>query len=168
MTAFSFFNELDLLEIRLHELNDVVDKFVIVEANKTHSGLEKPLWYLRYRSRYQDFWKKIIHIVVDDMPMSPDEIQAAISPQDRKWLDTGYQLGDNWVRERYQRNAIMRGLIDCSPDDIIIIEDADEMVRPEILANIRETIVDGSNAVEQEFRTCYANWLCTNMPWWGS
>jgi len=35
--CFSFFNELDLLEIRLQELYDHVDYFVISEANKTHS-----------------------------------------------------------------------------------------------------------------------------------
>jgi beta-1,4-mannosyl-glycoprotein beta-1,4-N-acetylglucosaminyltransferase len=33
--TFTFFNELDLLEIRLNILNDVVDYFVLVEANKT-------------------------------------------------------------------------------------------------------------------------------------
>ena len=32
--CFSFFNELDLLEIRLNVLKDVVDKFVLVEAVK--------------------------------------------------------------------------------------------------------------------------------------
>ena len=33
--CFTFFNENDLLELRLNYLNDVVDKFIIVEANKT-------------------------------------------------------------------------------------------------------------------------------------
>ena len=36
--CFSFFNELDLLEIRLNVLKDVVDKFMLVEATKTHMG----------------------------------------------------------------------------------------------------------------------------------
>jgi beta-1,4-mannosyl-glycoprotein beta-1,4-N-acetylglucosaminyltransferase len=160
--------ELDILEIRLNELKDVVDKFVLVEATKTHSGLDKPLYYLQNRSRFLEFFDKIIHIVVHDMPMTSEEIQSAISPQDRKWLDTGYQMGDNWVRERFQRNAIMRGLVDCSPDDIIIIEDADEMLYPDIIAKLDGTMCEGSNAVEQEFRTCYANWKCVNMPWYGS
>lgn len=33
--CFTFFNELDLLEIRLNILSSVVDKFVLVEADKT-------------------------------------------------------------------------------------------------------------------------------------
>ena len=39
--CFNFFNELDLLEIRFYTLYEVVDKFVIVESNKTHSGIPK-------------------------------------------------------------------------------------------------------------------------------
>jgi len=166
--AFSFFNELDLLEIRLNELSDVVDKFVLIEATKTHSGRFKPLYYKTNRTRYTKFHDKIIHIIVDDMPMTPEEIQAAISPQDRHWLDTGYQLGDNWVRERFQRNAMMRALDDCDPNDIIIIEDADEMVRSEIIANLDATMCDGSNAVMQTMHTYFINWECKNMPWAGT
>ena len=104
-----------------------MDRFVLVEATLTHSGLSKPLYYNENKERFTEFSHKITHIIVDDMPITPEQIQAAISPQDRKWLDTGYQLGDNWVRERYQRNQIMRGLTTCQPDDIIIIEDADEI-----------------------------------------
>ena len=40
--VFPFFNELDLLEIRLNTLNDFVDEFIIIEADTTHSGLSKP------------------------------------------------------------------------------------------------------------------------------
>lgn len=166
--CFSFFNELDLLELRLNELNYVTDKIVLVEATLTHSGLPKPLYYNENKDRFSKFSHKIIHIIVDDMPSTYDEIQAAITPQDRKWLDTGYQLGDNWVRERYQRNQIMRGLTSCKPQDIIIIGDADEIVRPSKLEFIYDAIVEGSNCVMQTLNTYYMNWLCTNMEWAGS
>lgn len=166
--CFSFFNELDLLELRLNELDSVVDRFVLVEATLTHSGKHKPLYYLENKRRFAKFVRKIIHIIVDDMPVTKDEIESAITPQDRKWLDTGYQLGDDWVRERFQRNQIMQGLVNCKPDDIIIIEDADEFVKKSVLENIDGMMVDGSNAVGQELRTYYMNWKCTNMPWWGT
>ena len=42
------------------------------------------------------------------------------------------------------------------------------LVKKSVLEHIEETIVDGSNAVGQEFRTCYMNWKCTNMLWHGS
>ena len=166
--CFSFMNEMDLLELKLNELNDVVDKFVLVEATMTHSGLPKRLYFAENVGRFWDFHDKIIHIIVDNMPSTYDEVQAAISPQDRVWLATGYQLGDNWVRERFQRNQIMRGLTSCKPDDIIIIEDADEIVKASILEHIEETIVDGSNAATQTLNTYYMNWQCTNFFWAGS
>ncbi len=34
---------LDLLEIRLRELYDVVDKFLILESDHTFTGMEKPM-----------------------------------------------------------------------------------------------------------------------------
>ena len=40
--VFPFFNELDLLEIRLNSLDPYVDCFILSEATKTFSGLDKP------------------------------------------------------------------------------------------------------------------------------
>ena len=107
--CFTFFNELDLLEIRLHVLNDVVDRFVLVEATRAHSGKEKPLYFQLNQARYQPFLHKIIHVVVDDYP-------EATSP---------------WAYENHQRNAILRGLTQAKPDDAILISDLDEIPRPE-------------------------------------
>lgn len=105
--CFTFFNEMEILDIRLHELDSVVDKFVLVEARKTHSGLDKPLYYEDNKSLFTDFNDKIIHIIVDDFP-----------------------VGDTyWTSENYQRNAITNGLVDCKDDDIIMISDVDEIPR---------------------------------------
>lgn len=168
LDCFSFFNELDLLEIRLNELHDVVDYFVLVEASVTHSGKLKPLYYNENQERFKEFKSQILHLIVYNMPMTHDEIQLSLSSQDRRWLESGYQKEDSWVRERYQRNAMMLALANMDDDDIVIIEDADEMVKREVLQDIRSTIVAGSNAVEQVFHTYYLNWKCTNMRWQGS
>ena len=50
--CFNFFNELDLLEIRLNTLYDIVDYFVIIESNLTHSGEVKPFYYEDNKSRF--------------------------------------------------------------------------------------------------------------------
>ena len=68
--CFTFFNELDLLEIRLKILNDYVDKFVLVEAAKTHSGLPKPLYFNENKQRFLPYQDKIVHISLDNMPES--------------------------------------------------------------------------------------------------
>lgn len=104
--AFTFFNELDLLEVRLHELYDVVDAFVLCEATRTFRGEPKPLVFQQNRARFSQYLDKIVHVVVDDMP----------------------ETDGQWAREYFQRRALARGLGDARPEDIVIIADADEFV----------------------------------------
>ena len=67
--CFTFFNELDVLEIRLAELDPLVDHFVIVEATRTFTAKPKPLYFADNRKRYDRYAHKIIHVVVDDLPL---------------------------------------------------------------------------------------------------
>ncbi len=122
--CFTFFNELDLLEIRLNILNPVVDYFVIVEASKTHSGSEKKLIFLNNKDQFKEFSEKIIHIIVDDMP--------SISNNDR------------WILENFQRNAISRGLTKCNADDLIMISDLDEIPNLEKIDSIKKILLKNS------------------------
>ena len=39
--SFMFFNEKELTELRIRYLNEIVDAFVVVEANITHQGKKK-------------------------------------------------------------------------------------------------------------------------------
>ena len=39
--AFQFFNEKELVELRIKYLNEIVDYFVVVEADTTHQGKKK-------------------------------------------------------------------------------------------------------------------------------
>jgi glycosyltransferase involved in cell wall biosynthesis/cyclopropane fatty-acyl-phospholipid synthase-like methyltransferase len=109
--TFIFFNELDLLEIRLNILDKTVDKFVLVEATKTFQGNEKPLYFQQNKSRFEKFNAKIIHVIVDDVPSH----------------------ATSWEREYFQRNAILRGLTTCSEMDLILISDLDEIPNPEVI-----------------------------------
>jgi hypothetical protein len=113
--CFPFYNELDLLDLRLAELYDHVDHFVIVEATTTFQSKSKQLFLKNNWDRYAKYHDKIIHIVVDDAPGDPDA----------------------WVNDIFQRNQIMRGLEGADPEDIIIIEDADEILRPETIDHMR-------------------------------
>lgn len=105
--CFLFFNELELLELRLNMLADTVDKFVIVEARKTFTGKDKPLYFEQNRDRFSRFGDKIFHHVIE----------------------TDHEFKDQWEREVYQRNCI-KDAVDRAgilSDDIAIISDADEV-----------------------------------------
>ena len=60
--AFMFNNELDVLNFRLHELNDYVDKFVIYENSWTFSGNKKPFYFEQNKEMFSEFSNKIVHI----------------------------------------------------------------------------------------------------------
>ena len=105
--CFTFFNELNILEIRLNELTEVVDWFVLVEATKTFQGQDKPLYYLENKNLFEEFNDKIIHIVVE----FPERIDN----------EYGRTKSLAWGREQYQRDQIARGLNAAKSDDLVII-----------------------------------------------
>jgi beta-1,4-mannosyl-glycoprotein beta-1,4-N-acetylglucosaminyltransferase len=137
--CFTFFNEHDLLEIRLNTLDSVVDYFVIVEANRTFTNMPKEFEFYNNRNRFKSFEKKIIHIMVDDFPE---------------------YSGDPWVFERFQRNAIMRGLKDCKQDDTIIISDVDEIPAPKA---VNSCLIENASICLFEQKSYYAYVNCINI-----
>jgi beta-1,4-mannosyl-glycoprotein beta-1,4-N-acetylglucosaminyltransferase len=114
--CFKFFNEIELLHLRLMELNPVVDYFVLVESNKTHTGNPKELLFEKNKEIFKEYLHKIIHVKVEDLPTySPDNI---------------------WIPENYQRNCIMRGLVDhASEGDKIIVSDLDEIPNTDLIVS---------------------------------
>jgi beta-1,4-mannosyl-glycoprotein beta-1,4-N-acetylglucosaminyltransferase len=113
--GFMFFNEFELLEIRLQELKDVVDYFILVESDMTHSGKKKPLNFREKRHLFKEFESRLIYVEVCDMPATKV----------------------TWDREIHQRNCIMRGLMPgAKDDDILIVADVDEIPRAETLRKI--------------------------------
>lgn len=54
-------SELDLLEIRLNELDSVVDHFFIVESNATFTGLPKDTYFEANKELFSKFEKKIVY-----------------------------------------------------------------------------------------------------------
>lgn len=121
--CFSFFNELDLLEIRLNTLNEVVDRFVLVEATRTFQMKEKPLVFAQNKDRFKPFLHKIDHIVVDTYPTF--------------W--SKFRRVKTWDYHDNQKEAKMRGLQDAKPEDTIIISDLDEIPRPELVLKYANT-----------------------------
>ena len=77
--VFLFFNELDLLELRLQTLYSVVDYFIITEINETFSGKPKKLIFEKNKKRFKDFEKKIIYNPITKKDL--DELKNS------KWSD---------------------------------------------------------------------------------
>ncbi len=141
--CFSFFNELDLLEIRLNVLKDVVDKFVLVEAGETHTGKPKPLYFKENEARFAAFRDRIIYVAIERFP----EVCTT-----------------SWARENWQRNAIAEGLKGAKDDDVILISDLDEIPRPEKIAKYVGT--PGVTVFDQTYYAFYLNYRNVRQQWW--
>ncbi len=103
-----FYNEFTMLQMRLHEMADWVDEFVIVEAAKTFTGLDKPLNFQARQAEFAAFGDRITHVVVDQFP---------------PYIDTP------WTRDYFQRDMAVQGISGrFGPDDLVLLTDADEIV----------------------------------------
>lgn len=140
--CFMFFNELDLLEIRFNELWEKVDRFVLIEATRTHSNKEKPLHYDENKGRFEKFKDKIIHIVLDQYPKYENAMQ----------FDT------------HQRNQCNHVLEYCRPNDIIMISDLDEIPNPDFITE--DLARDGMTVFEQDNHYYFVNYRMTDRAAW--
>lgn len=126
--CFMFFNELELLEIRLHELRKVVDWFVLVEGEETFTGKPRGCVFEEHRQRFRGF--SICHVRLPGFPAG---------------------LGSAWDREAYSRDAIALGLRELTPrpDDVVLLSDVDEIPRAEA---VRQSAL---RLAQNRARTCY-------------
>lgn len=130
--CFTFFNELDILEIRLTYLFDKVDFFVLVESDITHSGNKKPFLFEENKDRFKPFLSKIIHIKhsINIQGSDSAEYSSEYAPHDIFWK-----------RENEQRNAISKGLIDAMPNDIVMIGDVDEIPSKKVFSKLKRKLL---------------------------
>lgn len=145
--AFLFYNEFDILEKRLRLLYDVVDLFVLVEAEETFVGNEKPLFFKENRDRYSQWLDKIVHVVV---PASSSQ----------------HTSDDKFSIEKFQRHQIVKGLGENVPDDAyVMISDVDELPDPEIVKRVSPDVAFHMFMFEYSFEYMFTGetWIGTVM-----
>jgi len=113
---FLFFNEIELLELRLNILNDSVDCFIICESDKTFSNNYKGYVFEENKHKFQKFLHKI------------------------HYIKTTFNFSDPWENESYQRDIINRFLPPgIQNEDMVIFSDLDEIPNPEIIKKHRDS-----------------------------
>lgn len=133
--VFIFNNEFDLLDIRLSELNSIVDEFVLIEAPLTHTHLKKPLYY-------KESGRDDNNVKSFQIPLS--EID-------------GLKLNRNiHYIEKYQRNYIANYLKEsCKDEDIVIFSDIDEIPKLDTVMNFIKLELPSAR-----FRTMLCRYYC--------
>ena len=132
---FPFFNELDVLEIRLNELDAVVDTFVIAESNETYGGDRKPLYLADNWNRFRAFHGKIQrHTIERLLPQQSYRLDkyapGNISEKDIRTIGR--------EREKNQRDQMYPFVksLGLQPNDIIMFSDCDEIPSSKAVASV--------------------------------
>lgn len=127
--CFMFLDEFEILDIRLRELENTVDRFVLVESAETHSGKPKRLFFDEKSSLFARWRDKICHVKVNKIPVDYPEKPVC------------------YAREAAQRDCIGPALAGVRADDYVMVGDVDEIPRA-------EAVVKATKAVK-EFGSVY-------------
>ena len=140
--CFLFNDENHILEIRINELINSVDYFVIIEFGENHQGKRKgQLINQNILKRYKE---KIRYYYFD-------KFEPKLSV---------------WQKENYQRNKINEGLKDANSSDIIIVSDVDEIP---ILEKINLSKIDDQVIAFSQLNSMYKlNLFREEKNWIGS
>ena len=112
--CFLFFNEIELLKLRLKELSEVVDHFVLVEAKRSFSNRKKQLFFEDRKDEFSQYSSKITHLITPN------------SPGNAFWRS---KRRSAWKRQEFQRNYLSNGIRKLKPEkqDLILLSDVDEI-----------------------------------------
>lgn len=145
-----------MLQLHLGVLNDFVDRFIIVEANKTFTGNDKPLYFFRDQRYFAKWWDKIDYYVMDQWDDSELWDIANKSPN---------TVGaSHWKREFYIKESIQKAMVKyrVGDDDTVLIGDVDEIIDP-------KAIYESESPIKAKLRV-YAYWLNnrSSEEFWGT
>ena len=146
------FNELDLLEIRLHT-HTWADAHVIVESPRTFSNLPKPITLDVKAPRFARFAPKVRHIIADKLQW-PEARGRRLGKAGRMALN-----GEQWEYAK-------RGLADAKPDDMIVLSDLDEILSAEAIERAKPKMAAGPVRFNMRLYTYALNGLRA-MHWFG-
>ena len=107
--CFQYFNEDHIVDLRLNILDKYVDFFVISESTKTHQGQNKKL-----------------NFDIKNFPKFKNKIKFVVADYSKK-IDFNKHIGGESPVEQHQRNYLIEGIKDASPEDLIILSDSDEI-----------------------------------------
>lgn len=141
--TFPFDGELDLLEFRLKETFDLVDRFILVEAGQTYRGAPKPFSFAENEGRFRWARSKIRHV---------------------KLASLGPQTATARERAAVQRNAIRLALGDSEPDDVVLLLDVDEVPSRSLLERLRADVLDQPRRLAMTRHYGFADTLGPRSP----
>jgi beta-1,4-mannosyl-glycoprotein beta-1,4-N-acetylglucosaminyltransferase len=158
--CFMYFDEEQILDLRLNVLNEYVDYFVIIESIYNHKGEKRDLLF--NKKKFQKFNDKIIYLIYNKIP----ELVESINDSDHEKEKDRKYIMNALYRENEQRNFISEGLINADKNDLILISDVDEIPKLSSLNlnNIKNEII----LFKQDMFYYKYNLTLPNYKWTGT
>ena len=157
---FYFYNELDLLEMRLEMYGDLVDKFIIVDADVSFAGEPHEPMHPERMDRFNKWKDKIEYYVVKDYP---NDIELMDIARNNSNVGAGEHY---WVREFYIKESVRKILTDLKDDDIIFISDVDEFWNPKKFKELTDFTDNDLIRPTQQACYYYVNNFCSEERGW--
>ena len=161
--AFMFNHEMELLEMRLNELDGIVDSFVLVEMRVTHGGQPKPLYFDQARAQFEPFLDSIHHYVADPPTTAVTEAGAAMG---------------RTTHETHQRNSITKalqqmGVVADDPhmhdpmdqDVLILVSDLDEIPKRDAIWGMKHCELPHATPVgfRSKYHVYSLHWMASTL-----
>lgn len=170
--CYGFLNENDLYEVRLNQHWDYVDRFIVVEARETHTGVPRELQF--DKERFKPYESKITYVTfdnfADEIPKYPELLDPVGSNSPAHNMD-----GESWKRCSFQSNYFIKVLegLGAKSDDIVLATCTDEIIRGstferafDIFADKEIPYPDGWRPILQWHSYLYAYKMnLLHLPW---
>ena len=158
--CFMYFDEEQVLDLRLNVLYQNVDYFVIVESIYNHKGEKRNLLF--NSQKFEKFNDKIIYLVYDKIPQLVEPIKETDNEKEKD----GKYIMNALYRENAQRDFILEGLKSAKKDDLILISDVDEI--PKLSSVNLNQIKNEIILFKQDMFYYKYNLVLPNFKWTGT
>jgi beta-1,4-mannosyl-glycoprotein beta-1,4-N-acetylglucosaminyltransferase len=122
--CFLYFNEKELLELRINLLKDYVDGFMIIESDHTHGGHAKSF----------SCWDTLKELNLEDPKIQVIQV----------YLPSYEEEKNNYVREKGQRDVAKRYF---EEDTVYIVSDCDEIIDPNRISKYVDGCVSNKDKI---------------------
>jgi beta-1,4-mannosyl-glycoprotein beta-1,4-N-acetylglucosaminyltransferase len=178
--CFPYLNETSILLLKMEELYDIVDYFVIVEANSVHSGGFKP-WNLeknleltgnfdRYASKI--LYQQEVNLPANLVDLKPDSKNDPVTNfliercTKADWYDRSVP---SYCADSWQKESVIRSLTNCQPYDRILLGDCDEIPKASVVKELSDNFdVNQVYHLQHSFWWYYTNIQKTDEKWYGN
>ena len=147
--CFRFYNEKELLELRYDLYKDYVDHFIILEGNRTQSGVLREELLAKKYIKELNLPKEKFRVIEVELPGNDEEIENI--EEDIMFRSLSGHSNDTYknslnarTRERLLLDSLLDVVSDFNDNDVFLVSDCDEIIKPENIPYFSDMVLKNS------------------------